>query len=72
MARTAAQVQADIDATNAAIGNPILKVRYSDREITYRSQPELEAALSRLQKELGALNRTVPTRQYRVYSEKGW
>jgi len=45
MALTLQQLQANLDAVNAAIGDPTLKVRFPDgREVTYRSMDELRKA----------------------------
>jgi hypothetical protein len=72
MARTAQQVQADIDTMQAALGNPATRIRFADREIQYASQDDKLKGLEALQKELQALTSTTPTRQYRVYTSSGF
>ena len=47
--------QTDIDALETALATGVLKVRYADgREVTYRSQSELEAALRYVERRVGA------------------
>lgn len=47
--------QSDVDTLKAAIATGAMRVRYADgREITYRSQAELERALGMAQNEAGA------------------
>lgn len=47
--------QTDVDTLKAAIGSGAMKVRYADgREITYRSQAELERALKMARDEVAA------------------
>lgn len=46
-------LQSDVDTLKAAIATGAMRVRYADgREITYRSQAELERALTLVQGEV--------------------
>lgn len=50
-----ANTQADLDALNEAIASGHLRVRYSDKEITYRRLDEMLAAKAILEAELGVV-----------------
>ena len=67
MAYTDAQLQALRDA----LANGVRRVRFGDREIEYRSVEELKAAISAAEAEIAQASTTPPTRQIRIYTEKG-
>jgi hypothetical protein len=46
--------QTDIDTLKAAIASGILRVRYSDREVTYQSTADMLQALSLMEQEVNA------------------
>ena len=55
-----------------ALASGTLRVRFADREITYRSVDELKAAISAVEIELAKNSGALPNRQIRVYTEKGF
>ena len=71
MARTALVIQADIDRLRAAIGSGALRVRFAERDVTYRSHAEMVAALSMLEDELAAVNGSTRVRAVRFQTTKG-
>lgn len=71
MARTAAVIQADLDAINAAIGSGALSVAYTDRSITYRSIVELRNARQLLESELAGVAGTARIRSVAFMTGKG-
>ena len=57
MPLTLQQLQANLDAINQAIGNPMLKVRFPDgREVTYRSTEELRNAKAEIEEDIRELS----------------
>lgn len=64
--------QADIDALDAAIKTGVTSVRFQDREVTYRSMNDLLKARAFASTQVAAATGQIPTRQLRVYSDKGW
>jgi hypothetical protein len=53
MALTLAQLQANLDAINTAIGDPTLRVRFPDgREVTYRTVDELRKAKAEIEEDI--------------------
>lgn len=46
-------------------------VRFGDREVTYRTDGEMAAALSDLERQIGAASGTTPIRMIRISSSKG-
>jgi hypothetical protein len=57
MALTLAQLQANLDAVNTAIGDPTLTVRYSDgRSVTYRSIEDLRKAKAEIEEDIRELS----------------
>lgn len=48
-----AWTQTDLDKIESAIKEGALKVKYADREVTYRSMAELERARDLIRAELG-------------------
>lgn len=61
-----------LQALKDALASGTLRVRFSDREITYRSVDELKAAISTVEIELAKNAGSLPNRQIRVYTEKGF
>ena len=56
MALTLAQLQANLDAVNSAIGDPTLRVRFPDgREVTYRTIDELRKAKAEIEEDIREL-----------------
>jgi hypothetical protein len=53
-----AYLQADLDAIEAAIKSGALKVKYQDKEVTYRSMDELMRIRDLMRKDLGLSNST--------------
>ena len=72
MALTAAQLQSFLDTLDTAILTGARVVRFQDRTIEYQSVKDMYAARVDGQAQLDALNGTMPVRQYRVYTNKGW
>jgi hypothetical protein len=57
MALTLAQLQANLDAINTAIGDPTLRARFSDgREVQYRSIEELRKAKAEIEEDIRELS----------------
>lgn len=71
MARTAAQINADIDAVRAAIGSGVLTCSYGDRTVTYRSVVELRHALQMLDQELAQATAAIKVRSVAFMTGKG-
>lgn len=71
MARSAVVIQADIDKLSAAIGTGALRVRFADRDVTYRSLAEMIGAKAMLEQELAAAQGATRTRQLRFNTSKG-
>lgn len=64
--------QADIDALDNAIKTGAVRVRFQDREVTYRDMKSLLEARNLAVAEVNAANATMPLRQLRVYTTKGF
>ncbi len=54
-----ATTQADVDRLEKAIKSGALRVKYQDRDVTYRSLAEMRSELVRLQRDLNQVPRTV-------------
>lgn len=67
-----AWTQTDIDSIDSAIKSGVLEVRYADRTVVYRSMNELLQARQLAVVEVNKANGTMPTRQYRIYTDKGF
>jgi hypothetical protein len=53
MALTLAQLQANLDAVNSAIGDPTLRARFPDgREVQYRTIDELRKAKGEIEEDI--------------------
>lgn len=50
-----AYTQAQHDALEAAIAEGAQRVKYEDRDVTYRTQAEMEALLAKMKRSLGLL-----------------
>lgn len=62
-----AYTQQDVDNLEAAIARCELKVKLADREVTYRSMAELQAALAFVEKRLALQSGTsTPGPRYQV------
>lgn len=70
MARTAATVQAEIDALRSAMSRGVSLVRHGETETRYFSPSEMQKALDNLLAELNALSAS-PIRQVRFMTSKG-
>ena len=66
-----AYTQAQLEALQQALASGELRVRFSDREVTYRSVQELEQAIATVQASLDVTAGT-RIRQHRVYTDKGF
>jgi len=60
--------QADIDALKMAIASGVLRVQYTDREVTYQTIPDMLQALSVMTPEVQGAN---ATRHRFVRTKKG-
>ena len=69
MATTLEQLQAQRDAVLASLANPS-HIQFRDRSVTLCSQPELEAALKRIDTEIAALRSPQP-RQFVIQTSRG-
>lgn len=72
MARTSTQIQADIDTMSAALGNPAREIRFQDRTVVYASEADKLLGMAALQRELQIVTGSIPTRQYRIYTDQGY
>lgn len=70
MARTAATVQAELDALRAAMARGVLRVRHGETETTYANPEQIQGVVDRLVAELSSLQ-TNPVRQVRFQTSKG-
>ena len=70
MARTAATVEAEIDALKANMSRGILRVKHGDVETTFHSLGEMRNWLAELRNELRELEST-PIKQVRFRTSKG-
>ena len=65
-------VQADADALRKAIATGAVRVRYRDgREITYRSLPDMKAALRDIEGELAGTDMSLAARRSFVSHSRG-
>ena len=71
MARSAAQVQADIDLLRSRMAKGILRVRHGDTETTYVDTASMLRAIQVLEAELAELDTTRP-RVLRFSTSKGF
>jgi hypothetical protein len=70
MARTAAVIQAEIDALRSSLAKGILRVRHGDSETTYQDASSMRQILADLLAELEGVG-TNPTKQVRFATRKG-
>lgn len=63
--------QSDIDKLKMAIATGALRVRFVDREVTYRSLEEMRNTLTMMQAELAEVEGRPRTRQTRFITGKG-
>ncbi len=63
--------EAHLQALKDALANGVLRVRFADREIQYRSVDELKQVIATVEQELAAANGTKVRRHVRVYTGKG-
>lgn len=66
-----AWTQTDIDKLKAAIGQGATKVKFADREVTYRSLEEMRETLRLMQVEVDAATGVVRSRRRRVLFATG-
>lgn len=71
MARTLVTVQAELDDIKSAIATGALRVRFSDRDITFRTLAEMERVASALESELAVLGGAARTRSIQIIGVKG-
>jgi len=67
---TLAELQADLDALRRIRNAGVSRVRYDDKETTYRTDSELAAAIQSLEAQIAALQAT-PVRTVRFTTTKG-
>ena len=67
MAYTEQQLQ---DLKNA-LANGMLRVKFADRDVQFRSVEELKQAIATVEQERAAANGTKIRRQIRIYTGKG-
>ena len=66
-----AWTQTDIDRLKSAIATGALRVRYIDRDVTYRSLDEMRETLRMINAEVNAVPGRTATRQIRFQTDKG-
>ncbi len=66
-----AYTQAHLDALQEALASGELRVRFADREVTYRSIEELKSAIATVQAALEAAA-GAQIRRHLVYTDKGF
>ena len=66
-----AQLQQQIDELDEAIASGALRIRYRDRDVTFRSEEKMKALLNEKRRELAGLSPTRRARTFTVYSKKG-
>ena len=71
MARSLETIDAEIDRLRAAIGSGALRVRFADRDVTYRSMDEMRQALAFLEQEKADLGGARRVRAVQFIGSKG-
>lgn len=66
-----AALRAELESLKATRRSATLKVRFADREVTYKSDAEMVAAIAATENEIAALEGTPVVRSINVRS-KGW
>jgi hypothetical protein len=61
--------QADVDALEAALKSGVLRVRFADRDVTYRSQAELSAQLNLMKQQVSGAPGGGPRHSLASFSE---
>jgi hypothetical protein len=61
-----------LQALRDALANGVRRVKFSDREIEYRSIDELKAAIAVAEAEIAKINGTPPVRHIRISTQKGF
>ena len=61
----------EIDALKAAIAQGALRVRFGEREVTYRSLAEMKEILGMMESEVAGSDGRARTRQIRFQTSKG-
>ena len=64
--------QQQLQALRDALANGVRRVRFSDREIEYRTVDELKAAIAVAETEIAKYNGRPMTRQIRISTQKGF
>ena len=64
--------QQQLQALRDALANGVRRVRFSDREIEYRTVDELKAAIAVAEAEIAKSNGRPMTRQIRMSTQKGF
>jgi hypothetical protein len=70
MARTAEQIESEIDTLESMLSKGILRTRHGDVEITYQNVTEMRARLADLKRDLAVLTKA-PAKQIRFRTGKG-
>jgi hypothetical protein len=63
--------EVDITALKAAIAQGALRVRFGEREVTYRSLAEMKEILGMMESEVAVSDGRTRTRQVRFQTSKG-
>jgi hypothetical protein len=66
-----AKLQADLAALKSARRSGVLRTRFGDREVQYRSDAEMAAQVAALESEINALDGSPAVRSIAIRS-KGW
>lgn len=69
---TLSELQARREALMEAIQSGELRVRYGDRDVTYRSLSDMRTALSLIDDEIARLSGTKVNRKVRLQRVSGW
>jgi len=64
--------QQQLQALRDALGNGVRRVRFSDREIEYRTVDELKAAIAVAEADIAKSSGVPPTRHIRISTQKGF
>ena len=64
--------QEQLDALRGALANGVRRVRFSDREIEYRTIDELKAAIAAAEADIAKASGTPMARHIRISTQKGF
>lgn len=72
MTDSVATLQAQLTALKSTRSSGVLKTRFGDREVTFRSFAELASAIGALETEIAAAQGTPRPTSIQIVSNKGW